>query len=188
MKTKIFTAFILAFAVFFGASAAVHAQTVVQYYNLPSGYQPYANGIFYNPSTSRYYNPATGQYSNLAPLGPATMTNGSYAIPSGYSPSSNGGYYNSTTGLYYDPTNGFYSPNPPQGPVSGTPVYTNGSTGTISYPGGSLMPNLGGSVVTYYPGVPNTGAGGNAPLVLALIAASALVSIGGVAYLARVAR
>lgn len=157
---------VFAFAVLFGATAA-HAQvyTTPTGYSVPSGFQSYANGIYYNPSTGSYYNPTTGQYSNLVPLGPATISNGSYVVPAGYNSYSAGGYFNSSTGYYYDPATGFFST---MAPVAQTP--------------GSVIITPTPVIV---PGVPNTGAGGNAGTTLSLIVLSAILATGGVVFLTR---
>jgi|GEM_PF-2964691 len=147
---------------------------------IPSGFQFYANGIYYNPATGSYYNPVTGQYSSLVPLGPATMTNGAYNIPAGYNASVYGTYYNSATGLYYDPTTGFYSPNAPVGPVPMTGVLILPSPS----PASSVVPTP--TPITYFvPGVPNTGMGGNALPTIILLAFAGALSVAGVTYLGR---
>ncbi len=107
----------------------------------------------------------------LQPLGPSPFVNGGYVnIAPGYSPSSFGTYYNSSTGYYYDPSTGFYSTSAPTGQIYGVPQTT--------------LPTTPGPIYTT-PGLPNTGAGGNAPVTMAILALTALLSIGGMAYLGR---
>lgn len=59
---------------------------------------------------------------------------------------------------------------------------TTGSTGSATVTGGSSTTSGGGSTT---PGVPNTGAGGDSAGNLAVLGVSALVALGGAAYLAR---
>ena len=89
-----------------------YAQTYDPTMNVPSGYQPYANGVYYSPSTELYYDPATGNYSSTFPT---------------------------------DDIN---------------------STST-------------------YPGVPNTGEGGNATENIAILSVTAIIAIGAAAYVLR---
>lgn len=146
---------------------------------IPAGYQPYAYGTYYNSTNGQYYNPMTGQYSTMAPLGPAQRdANGNWIIPGGYTRTTSGTYYNSTTGYYYDPFTGIYSTTAPQGTMT--------TTGSIVYPGGSWMPNLGGTgTVVYTPGFPNTGAGGDAGKVFALLVMCGLLAATGVTVLGK---
>ena len=63
---------------------------------------------------------------------------------------------------------------------------TTGSSTSGSGVGVTTMPNTAATGTTgTTPGVPNTGAGGDAAGNLAILGASALVAIGGAAYLAR---
>ncbi len=133
---------------------------------IPSGFQFYGYGIFYNPTTGQYYDPPTGQYGNLAPLGPAT-------IPPGYSSSIFGTYFNSTSGYYLDPSTGFFSVNVPTGQIYAVPQTTPPVNGVPSVP------------IFTSPGLPNTGAGGNASSALGLMALAAVVALGGLGYLGR---
>ncbi len=156
-------AFAIIAALALAGIATAHAQTTT--YIPPAGYQSYGtSGIFYNPSTGVYYNALTGQTSNLQPLGPANRDiNGAYIVGAGYVNQNNGYYFNSATGFYYDPALGFYS--------NMSPVNTGVTLGMINYGGG-----------TFVPGVPNTGAGGDAGTTLLVLAITAAVAgIGSVA-------
>jgi len=134
-------------------------------YSVPAGYSAYSTGTYYDSATGMYYDPVTGQSSTQAPAGPASMTNGAYNIPAGYNASLYGTYYNPTTLTYYDPATGFYSTTMPLGPDGG--VATSGTVTATS------------------PTLPDTGAGGNADVNLAILAAAAVVALGGVAVLSK---
>ncbi len=142
---------------------------------IPSGYQPFGNyGAYYNSNTGMYYNPVSGQYSNIMPLGPASLnSSGSYIIPAGYTLSTNGSFYNSSTGLYYDPRTGFYSSTAPLGPVAAPVVVTTTTTTTT------------GGTTYYNPGLPNTGAGGEASTNMAFLMVTGIASIAGLTVLGR---
>lgn len=92
------------------------------------------------------------------------------SLPAGYYFTSPGGtqvyYYGN--GTYYDPSTHLYggTVNDPSG-AAGV-YYVNSSTGTVV-------------------GAPNTGAGGESPLMWFLLVASGIVAIGGISYLTRVA-
>ena len=156
------TAFVIACAVLIGGGVA-HAQTVYTgsngvMYSVPAGFNSYTNGVYYNSGNGVYFNPVTGQYSFTAPSGAASRDgNGNYIIPSGYSTSMYGTYYNPSTGMYYDPVTGFYSTSAPLGPNA-----TGGDQ-----PGSGTV------------GLPNTGAGGEAPLNVALLSVGALAALAG---------
>ncbi len=151
---------VLAFAL--AISGSVLAQTFTNgngtVYNVPAGYTNYQYGIHYNSTLGMYYNPMTGQFSTTAPSGPASLNSaGQYIIPAGYNFSLYGTYYNPSTGVYYDPATGFYSVGEPAGP---------------SYFGTT-------------PGLPNTGAGGNAALTATLLAITGALAVGGMALVRR---
>jgi hypothetical protein len=155
---------------------------------IPTGYQTYNYGTYYNSSTGQYYNPVTGQYSSTAPTGPAQRdASGNFVLPSGYNSLGNGSYYNSSTGQYYDPMTGFYSNSAPTGTVTLGP----GGVMTTTYQGGQWMPNLSGTTGstgttnTGTPGFPNTGAGGEAAANWTLLALGAAVVVGSGVYFAR---
>lgn len=113
---------VLSLGVLLGGGSAAHADTSytvngVQY-NVPTGYQPYTQGTFFNSSTGMYYNPLTGQTSMTAPTGAGSLTAGSYTVPTGYQFFNYGTYYNPATGTYLNPITGQTSQTAPTGPVS----------------------------------------------------------------------
>jgi len=132
-------------------------------YSVPAGYTTTSNyGTYYNPTTGMYYDPTTGMVSNTAPTGPdTTNSSGAYVMPAGYYTSVYGTFYNPSTGMYYDPATGITSTTAPAGPSS-VPATT----------------------VTTTPGLPNTGAGGNADANIAILAVTAVIALGGAAVLA----
>lgn len=158
---KVFGVMALALTLVLAGVSSASAQTT---YTPPSGFAMYGNnGLWYNASTGQYYNAKTAQVSTTQPGSPAMRdSNGAYILPSGFASFGNAGqYYNSTTGIYYDPSTGFYS--------SMAPVYT----GVMS----------SGSVFT--PGVPNTGAGGDASKTLAVLVMSVLAALTGAVVLGK---
>jgi hypothetical protein len=150
-------------------SALAHAQTYYTsnsgvMYTVPSGFEMSSYGTFFNPVTKMYYDPLTGQYSSTAASGPAAMdVNGAYIVPSGYTSSIFGTYYSPITGLYYDPIDGFYSNSAPVGPTI---------TNSITAP-------------AVNPGLPNTGAGGDARGTVALLAIVAGIGVVSIAVAVR---
>jgi len=130
-------------------------------YSVPAGYNNYNYGTYYNSSSGMYFDPITGQTSSSAPVGPAPLNNGVYTLPAGYNSSVYGTYYNPSTGMWYDPVSGFYSSSAPVGPnaSASTPVST--------------------------PTLPNTGAGGEAAINLAILASTAAIAAAGVAVLGK---
>ena len=100
------------------------------------------------------------------------VNTGVSAVPAGYYFLQTGGqhqvyYYGN--GTYYDASTGMYG-------------------GSTSNPNGTSGAGLGytpstGTVVATVPGVPNTGAGGNAPMNWALLAVSGAVVLGGAAFM-----
>jgi hypothetical protein len=158
-------------ALFAGSTA--HAQTLYTagngtVYQVPVGFLASSYGAFYDSQTGEYYDPITGQYSTTEPVGPAALDpTGAYVVPAGYVAGGGfGTYYSATSGMYYDPAIGFYSSTAPVGPI---------------YP-----PSATAS--TTNPGLPNTGAGGNAPETIALLGLTALVAFGGAVLLSRMIR
>lgn len=157
---------IAASAAFVGAGVTF-AQTTTYMSNgtsyiVPEGFTALSDGVFYDSATSMYYDPITGQYSSTAPTGPAAMTAlGTYSIPAGYIPYNYGAYYDPATDSYYDPSLGFYSSTAPVGPITES---------------GSVAAATG----TTNPGLPNTGAGGNAPETIVLLGLLGILTIAGI--------
>lgn len=69
-------------------------------------------------------------------------------------------------GTYYDPTTLTYG-------------------GSVSDPNGTAGVSFGYTVPSTSPGIPNTGAGGNASTTWFVLIASAVVALGGMAYISR---
>ncbi len=114
---------IVLFAVASPAYADMYSYNGVNY-TIPSGYQSYSPGVFYNPNTGHYYNPVTGQTSTSPMLGTTAINNynyGSYSVPQGYQSYNYGTYYNPSTGMYYNPRTGQSSAQAPIGPGSKNP-------------------------------------------------------------------
>ena len=90
-------------------------------------------------------------------LTPDSTTNSSVsALHPGYVLQSDGSYYNSSNGMYYDASTGNYSTTDPAN-----------------------------SPATATPGLPNTGAGGNAVEILTILGVLIVIAIAGIAYTAR---
>jgi hypothetical protein len=175
------SALVLTIVLCSGASVALAATvytspTGIQY-AVPAGYVPYSYGTYYNSATNTYFNPVTGQTSSIVPTGPVltSSSNGLPTIPFGYSSSVYGTYY-ATNGVYLDPLTGFMSRTAPVGPVVvGRVAPVTNSNGTAYYTVASPVSTTGGN-----PALPNTGAGGDAPMTIAILLASAVVLVSGV--------
>jgi hypothetical protein len=156
-------------------------------------------GLFYSPDNGgRFYNAFTGQFSTTLPAGTiGPIINGR---PAGYTESACGMYYNPTDRSYFDPNTGRYSSSPPdvcpttvtatqsQSSITASPsvAYSTNYTSPVinTTPSNSIAYSNPVNPVVYTspsnsvaystsattPGLPNTGAGGNAALMIAMLA------------------
>lgn len=113
--------------------------------------------------------------------GQAMNVNTTTALPAGYYYLGTGGthqvyYYGN--GTYYDPSTGTYGGSAVNDP-NGTAGVSLGYSSAVTAPG--YVTNANGSA----PGVPNTGAGGDATATWITLAISALIVAGGATYLVR---
>ncbi len=190
-KNKLYLVALLVFGIAIAgqttfAQMQIYTDTNGTQYSVPENYDPYSNnvindtmGVYYNSQTGSYYDAATGQYSTTAPSGPSVDSYGNNVIPDGFESSNYGTYYNNSTAQYYDPKTGFYSDTAPTGPMYPSPTTTPTSTPTTS------IINTGTNVIntTTNPGLPNTGAGGDAPSAWGILALSGSLGLGGTALL-----
>jgi hypothetical protein len=169
---------LLLWAALMGSISLAHAQTTTNspHYTptgtsdvVPVNYMSTGtNGVYYNATTGMYYDAQSGFYSTNAPSGAGALNaDGSYVMPAGYYNSVYGTFYNPATQTYYDPRTGMYTTSVPTGPISTS------ATGSTSMTGNTN------------PGLPNTGAGGDATASdIALIVSGVAVLAGG-AFLTR---
>ena len=160
------------------------------YYYNSSGQQVYyyGNGTYYNPTTGTYGGTAfssstTGSGSNTTNTTGSTMTNtgttntgGTDQTPLLYSQS--GQVVNS--GGTSEPAGYYYNASGQQIYYYGNGTYYDPSTGTY---GGQAFGTTASSASA--PGVPNTGAGGDAAYTWLALLVSAAIAAGGVLYLSR---
>jgi hypothetical protein len=106
-----------------------------------------------------------------------TDSNGTtYDVPAGYqSYNSSGDFYNPSTGTYYNAVSGQTSSTAPAGSISSGSTSTNSSANT----------NSTSNSTSVNPGVPNTGAGGNAAETVLVLVLSSAVALGGIRLLAK---